>query len=88
MNSFDYIKYFPVDFLKIDGSFVLNLVNSEIDHAIVESFNRIGHVMNLQTIAEFVENTVILKEVEMIGVDYAQGYAIAKPVPFKFENIV
>ncbi|BAQ66652.1 EAL domain-containing protein [Geminocystis sp. NIES-3709] len=88
MNSFDYIKHFPVDYLKIDGSFVKNLVNSDIDHAIVESFNRIGHVMNLQTIAEFVENKVILQELELMGIDYLQGYEIAKPVPFEFEYTI
>ena len=87
MNSFDYIKQFPVDYLKIDGSFVKNIVNSEIDQAIVESFNHIGHVMNLQTIAEFVEDTTILAKIQAIGLDYAQGYAIAKPVPFEFENV-
>ncbi|MEA5535002.1 EAL domain-containing protein [Crocosphaera sp. XPORK-15E] len=86
MNSFDYIKNFPVDYLKIDGSFVRKLVNSEIDRTIVESFNRIGHVMNLQTIAEFVENSVILEKLEAMGVDYAQGYEIAKPAPFEFEE--
>ena len=84
LNSFDYIKHFPVDYLKIDGSFVKNLVNSEIDLAIVESFNRIGQVMNLQTIAEFVENAAILDKIGAIGVDYAQGYEISKPAPFDF----
>lgn len=86
MNSFDYLKNFPVDYLKIDGSFVKNLVNSSIDIAIVESFNRIGHVMNLKTIAEFVENIAILEKVQAIGLDYAQGYEIARPSPFEFEN--
>ncbi|MBL1210300.1 EAL domain-containing protein [Geminocystis sp. GBBB08] len=81
MNSFEYIKHFPVDFLKIDGSFVRNIVHSEIDLIIVESFNRIGHVMNLHTIAEFVENKEILDKLGSIGLDYAQGYHIAKPAP-------
>ncbi len=87
MNSFDYLKNFPVDYLKIDGSFVKNIVNSKIDLEIVESFNRIGHVMNLQTIAEFVENSTILEKVKAIGLDYAQGYAIARPSPFEFEAV-
>ncbi|ACK65412.1 response regulator receiver modulated diguanylate cyclase/phosphodiesterase with PAS/PAC sensor(s) [Rippkaea orientalis PCC 8801] len=85
MNSFDYLKHFPVNYLKIDGSFVRNLVQSEVDQAIVESFNRIGHIMNFQTIAEFVENAAILSKIEAIGLDYAQGYVIAKPVPFEFK---
>ncbi len=86
MNSFEYIKYFPVDFLKIDGSFVRNIIQSEVDREIVESFNRIGHVMNLQTIAEFVENAALLRAVEAIGFDYAQGYVISKPSPLTFEH--
>ncbi|MBE9242738.1 EAL domain-containing protein [Synechocystis salina] len=86
MNSFEYIKYFPVDYLKIDGSFVKNIIQSKVDREIVESFNRIGHVMDLQTIAEFVENAAILRAVEAIGFDYAQGYVISKPSPLTFEH--
>ena len=86
MNSFDYIKHFPVDYLKIDGSFVRNMIHSPVDRAIVESFNQIGHVMNLQTIAEFVENGAILAALEAISVDYAQGYEISQPAPFSFEQ--
>jgi len=53
----------------------------------VKSFNRIGHVMNLQTIAEFVENKEILDKLSSIGLDYAQGYHIAKPAPFDFAKL-
>ncbi len=88
MNSFEYIKYFPVDYLKIDGSFVKNLIHSQVDRAIVESFNHIGHVMNLQTIGEFVENGEILDALTAIGVDYAQGYEISKPTPFSFDQTI
>ncbi|BFM38557.1 response regulator receiver modulated diguanylate cyclase/phosphodiesterase with PAS/PAC sensor(s) [Synechocystis sp. LKSZ1] len=87
MNSFEYIKHFPVDYLKIDGSFVKNIVHSKVDHTIVESFHRIGRVMNLETIAEFVENGVILEKLIAMGLDYAQGYEIAKPLPLNFEAI-
>ena len=82
MSSFAYLKHLPVDFLKIDGAFVKDMATDPIDAAMVEAINRIGHVMGKQTIAEFVENQDVLAELRRIGVDYAQGYGIAKPAPF------
>jgi EAL domain-containing protein (putative c-di-GMP-specific phosphodiesterase class I) len=61
-------------------------VDDPIDLAMVEAINHIGHVMGIQTIAEFVENETILEKVTAIGVDYAQGYTIAKPCPLSFNN--
>ncbi|NRA16402.1 MAG: EAL domain-containing protein [Oceanospirillaceae bacterium] len=81
LSSFAYLKNLPVDYLKIDGSFVKDMATNKIDRAMVQSINQIGHVMNLQTIAEFVESEEILQCLKEIGVDYAQGYAIAKPMP-------
>jgi len=81
MSSFVYLKNLPIDYLKIDGSFVKNIVHDPIDLAMVEAINQIGHVMGIQTIAEFVENQDILEKIRGIGVDYAQGYGIAKPAP-------
>jgi len=81
LSSFAYLKNLPVDYLKIDGSFVKDMATDLIDQAMVQSINQIGHVMNLKTIAEFVESEEILQCLKDIGVDYAQGYAIAKPTP-------
>ncbi|MES9978771.1 MAG: EAL domain-containing protein, partial [Candidatus Thiodiazotropha sp. 6PLUC5] len=68
-------------YLKIDGSFVRNMLNDPVDRAMVESINHIGHLMGLQTIAEYVENDQILEQLIDIGVDYAQGYGIVQPSP-------
>lgn len=81
LSSFAYLKNLPVDYLKIDGSFVKDLVEDPIDRAMVRSINEVGHVMGIKTIAEFVENDDILAELRAIGVDYAQGYGIDMPMP-------
>jgi len=82
LSSFAYLKNLPVDFIKIDGMFVKDIVNNKINYAMVKSINEIAQVMGKQTIAEFVENDSTLVILEKIGVDYAQGYAIGKPRPF------
>jgi diguanylate cyclase (GGDEF)-like protein/hemerythrin-like metal-binding protein/PAS domain S-box-containing protein len=82
LSSFGYLKSLPVDYLKIDGMFVKNIVSDSIDHAMVKSINEIGHVMNMKTIAEFVENDEIKGMVREIGIDYGQGFGIGKPLPF------
>ena len=79
LSSFAYLKNLPVDFLKIDGAFVKDMVDDPIDYAMVKSINDVGHVMGKKIIAEFVENKQILSKLEQIGVDYAQGYGIARP---------
>ncbi|HEX7510729.1 MAG TPA: EAL domain-containing protein, partial [Chitinivibrionales bacterium] len=83
LSSFKYLKHLPVDYLKIDGSFVKNIVDSTIDAAIVSTINEIGHLMGLSTIAEFVENASIFSALKKMGVDYAQGYCIARPRPLE-----
>ncbi|WP_354624045.1 EAL domain-containing protein [Psychromonas sp. MME2] len=80
VSSFGYLKNLPVDYLKIDGSLVKNIVTEKTDLAIVRSINDIAHMMNIKTIAEFVENQEICDLLEEIGVDYVQGYGIEKPV--------
>ena len=81
LSSFAYLKNLPVDYLKIDGMFVKDIVEDPIDYAMVKSIHEIGKVMNKKTIAEFVENTAIQEKLREIGVDYAQGYAISMPQP-------
>ena len=81
LSSFAYLKNLPVDFLKIDGLFVKDIVDDEVDLAMVRAINEVGHIMDKKTIAEFVENEQIFKLLNELGVDYAQGYGIGKPVP-------
>ncbi len=79
-SSFGYLKNIPVDYLKIDGSLVKNIVTEPTDRAIVESINSIAHIMGMKTIAEFVENDQIKDVLKSIGIDYVQGYGIGRPV--------
>lgn len=80
MSSFGYLKNLPVNYLKIDGSFIRNIVNDPVDNAMVQAMTQIGHVMGMQLIAEFVENDAILDRIKELGIDYAQGYGIAAPL--------
>ncbi len=73
LSSFGYLKHFPVDFLKIDGSFVREILHDPIDREMVRSINEIGHLTGKQTIAEFAENAEIIQMLTSIGIDYAQG---------------
>lgn len=81
LSSFSYLKNLPVDYLKIDGSFVWDMTNDRINTAMVESINQIGHLMGMKTIAECVENDQTLVALRNLGVDYVQGYHLGVPRP-------
>jgi diguanylate cyclase (GGDEF)-like protein/PAS domain S-box-containing protein len=80
-SSFGYLKNLPVDYLKIDGGFVQNLEKDSVDRAMTETINRIGHIMGKITIAEFAENQSIVNILDNIGVDFAQGFGVCRPIP-------
>ncbi|MFQ5349626.1 MAG: EAL domain-containing protein, partial [Thermoanaerobaculia bacterium] len=81
LSSLGYLRNLPLDFLKIDGSFVRNMTVDPIQTALVASIHEIGDVMGLRTIAEFVEDEETLEAVRRIGIDYAQGFLLARPEP-------
>lgn len=78
-SSYAYLKWLPIDILKIDGSFIKNLHRDKTDRALAQSICDIGHTMGLKIVAEFVENKEILYILTEMGVDFAQGYHLAKP---------
>ncbi|KTT28014.1 hypothetical protein NS201_22085, partial [Pseudomonas oryzihabitans] len=86
MSSFTYLKHLPVDYLKIDGSFVRHLLEDPVDAAMVEAINQLGQLTGKKTIAEFAENEAMVAALAKMGVDYAQGYGIARPQPFTEET--
>jgi diguanylate cyclase (GGDEF)-like protein len=83
LSSFAYLKNLPVDYLKIDGLFVKDIVDDKVDFGMVRAINEIGHIMGKKTIAEFVENEPIFNLLNELGVDYAQGYGLSEPVPLE-----
>jgi len=80
LSSFGYLRAFRVDTIKIDGSFIRDLPDSPIDQAIVRSIHRIARELGAATVAEFVESDRVLEQLRALGVDFAQGYGIARPV--------
>ena len=81
LSSFQYLKDLDVDFIKIDGSFIRSMTYNDNSYNMVSSINHIGHIMGLETIAEFVENDDISSMLEDIGVDYVQGFHVDRPHP-------
>lgn len=81
LSSFGYLKNLPINYLKIDGSFVKHILDQPLDRAFVQSMSDLGHLMGIETIAEYVENAEVEQVLREIGVDFAQGYGIAPPRP-------
>jgi diguanylate cyclase (GGDEF)-like protein/PAS domain S-box-containing protein len=81
VSSFAYVKALGADYLKIDGMYVGNLSQDRVDYAMVRSIKDIGHVMGKQVIAKSVESDAVMQKLQEIGVDYAQGFAVAPPKP-------
>lgn len=79
MSSYAYLKNLPVDYIKIDGSFIRDIARNKSDHAMVKSVTETGHFMGKKIIAECVEDSTCLEILRQIGVDYGQGYAIQRP---------
>jgi len=83
LSSFAYLKNLPVNVLKIDGSFVRDMASDPTDHAMVAAINNVGHVLGIQTVAEFVETSETLTALKALQVDYGQGYALGRPYPIE-----
>jgi diguanylate cyclase (GGDEF)-like protein/PAS domain S-box-containing protein len=81
VSSFVYLKTLPVDFLKIDGQFINHVAQDPINRSMVEAIGKVGRALGIATIAECVENEAVLKELQRIGVDFAQGFHLAHPRP-------
>ena len=79
LSSFTYLKNLPVDYLKIDGQFIRNVVEDNVDESMVRAIREVGHAMGIETIAERVETRQVLEKLGALGVEFAQGYYIARP---------
>ena len=77
--SFNYLKKFPVDYVKIDGQFIQNLTNDDTDQVLVKSMGEIAHQLGKKTIAEFIESPAVIKILIDLGIDYGQGYIFGQP---------
>lgn len=87
LSSFAYLKTLNVDYLKIDGAFVRNMAHDPIDHAMVETINRVGKIMGVKTVAEYVEERGVLDKLRELDVDFAQGFDIHVPEPWVWGNL-
>ena len=86
LSSFSYLTSLPVDYLKIDGSFVVDIDKDPMHYAMVKSINEVGQVMGIKTIAEYAASENIINCLKDIGVDHAQGYAVSRPFPLSSMN--
>jgi len=83
LSSFMYLKTLPVDYLKIDGQFISHVADDPVDRSMVEAIGKVGKALGIETVAECVESQAVLDELERIGIDYAQGYFLARPEPIE-----
>src|SRR5262249_6296969 len=81
VSSFMYLKTLPVDFLKIDGQFISHIAEDPVDRSMVEAISKVGRALGISTVAECVETEAVLEELKRIGVDFAQGFFVAAPLP-------
>ncbi|HVS76336.1 MAG TPA: EAL domain-containing protein, partial [Steroidobacteraceae bacterium] len=83
LSSFMYLKTLPVDYLKIDGQFISHVADDAVDRSMVEAICKVGKALGIETVAECVESQAVLDELKRIGIDYAQGYFLARPEPIE-----
>jgi diguanylate cyclase (GGDEF)-like protein/PAS domain S-box-containing protein len=83
LSSFMYLKTLPVDYLKIDGQFISHVADDPVDRSMVEAICKVGKALGIETVAEWVESQAMLDELKRIGIDYAQGYFLARPEPIE-----
>jgi diguanylate cyclase (GGDEF)-like protein/PAS domain S-box-containing protein len=88
ISAFSFLKKLPIDFLKIDGNLIRHIDEDKVNYAMVKSINEIAHLLNIATIAEFVENEALFKKLQILNVDYIQGYWVGKPQPLQDAPIV
>ncbi len=81
LSSFSYLKTLPVDYLKIDGHFISNIADDPVDESMVRAIHEVGNALGIETIAERVETEAVLDKLAEIGIEYAQGFYIARPAP-------
>ncbi len=81
LSSFTYLRVLPLDYVKIDGSFVKDMLTDDIARTMIASIHNVGHAMGLETVAEYVENDDIAEQLKLLGIDYGQGFGLGKPEP-------
>jgi EAL domain-containing protein (putative c-di-GMP-specific phosphodiesterase class I) len=85
-TSFSHLKTLPIDLIKIDGSFIRNLQSSQTDFGLVRAITQVAKLFGKEVVAEFVESEGVLKLLQSIGVDFAQGYHVGKPLPMLLDD--
>lgn len=87
LSSFNYLRNLPVDYLKIDGNLIQGIAEDPVTYGMVQAIQRVGHIMGIQTVAEYVSNAAILDKIREIEIDYAQGYHVSEPFPLSVDSL-